>query len=292
MSKLRVGLVGAGPWAQAFHAPMFANQEETELVAVWTRRGEAAQGLAATFGTKAVSSFEELLDVSEAVVLAVPPDVQAHYASLAAKAGKALLLEKPLGLDLNQAKQLADDVNEAGVPNLVTLTNRFSPAVRDFVTESKRRTALGAIGSYINGAGLPGGFFATPWRIEKGSLLDQGPHVIDLLDAVAGPIVDIRGQGDPTKFYTFQAEHESGAQSTGSLSLMVPVSPDVTGVRLFTTEGEIATEFVGIDGDPAVPAVIRRDLVEAIRTGASHEIDVNRALRVQELIEQATNNAA
>jgi len=287
MSKLRVGLVGAGPWAQAFHAPMFANQEETDLVAVWARRSEAAEDLARNFGTTAVSSFEELLDSCEAVVLAVPPHVQAEYASRAAKAGKPLLLEKPLGLDLDQAQRLADDINEAGVINLVTLTNRYSPTVREFVTESARRTPLGAMGMYLNGAGLPGGFFATPWRVEKGALLDMGPHVVDLLDAVAGPIVDIKGQGDPTKFFTFQAQHESGAQSTGSLSLVTPVPRDVTGVRLFTTEGELSVEFVGIDGDPAVPGVIRNDLVNAIRNNRPHEIDVNRALYVQRLLEQA-----
>jgi predicted dehydrogenase len=290
VNKLQVGLVGAGSWAQSFHAAMFANQEETELAAVWARRTQAAEELAQKFGTIAVSSFEELLDRCEAVVLAVPPDAQAEYASLAAKAGKALLLEKPLGLDLDQAQRLADDVNEAGVINLVTLTNRYSPTVREFVSQSQRRKALGAMGMFINGACLPGGSFATPWRTKHGSLLDVGPHVIDLLDAVAGPIVDIHGQGDPTKFFTFQAHHESGAQSTGSLSLVAPVRQDVTGVRLFTDKGELSVEFVG--GDPAIPGVIRTDLVDAIVNNRPHMIDVNRALHVQRLLQQAAKPCA
>jgi predicted dehydrogenase len=285
VNKLRVGLVGAGSWAQSFHAPMFANQEETELVAVWAQRSQPAEELAQKFGTTAVSSFKELLDQCDAVVLAVPPDVQPEYASLAAKAGKALLLEKPLGLDLDQTQRLADDVNEAGVINLVTLTNRYSPTVQEFVSQSQRRKALGAMGMFINGACLPGGSFATPWRKKHGSLLDLGPHVIDLLDAVAGPIVDIHGQGDPTQFFTFQAHHESGAQSTGSLSLVAPVQQDVTGVRLFTDEGELSVEFVG--GDPAIPRTIRKDLVDAIINNRPHMIDVNRALHVQRLLEQA-----
>jgi hypothetical protein len=46
-------------------------------------------------------------------------------------------------------------------------------------------------------------------------------------------------------------------------------------------------EFVGIDGYPAVPGVIRNDLVDAIRNNRPHEIDVNRALYVQRLLEQA-----
>ncbi|WP_164203434.1 Gfo/Idh/MocA family protein [[Micrococcus luteus] ATCC 49442] len=287
MTKLRIGLVGAGAWAQSFHAPMFANQEETDLVAVWARRSQSAEELAQKFGTTSVSSFEELLDQCEAVVLAVPPDIQAPYASLAAKAGKALLLEKPLGLDLDQAQRLADDINEAGVINLVTLTNRFSPTVREFVSRSRQRKPLGAIGTFINGSCLPGGFFAAPWRKEAGALLDLGPHVVDLLDATAGPIVDIKGQGDPTKFFTFQARHESGAQSIGSLSLVAPVRRDVAGVHLFTDEGELSVAFSGIDGDPEILRIIRDDLVNAVKNNLPHVIDVNRALHVQRLLEQA-----
>src|SRR5690348_7189167 len=101
---VEVGLVGAGPWAATMHGPVLAAGPQTRLSAVWARRPDAAAELAARLGTHAAGSFEELLDRCEAVAFAVPPDVQSTLAPRAARAGKALLLEKPLALDLSAAR--------------------------------------------------------------------------------------------------------------------------------------------------------------------------------------------
>src|SRR3954447_21422403 len=78
--SVRVGLVGAGPWAGMFHAPMLSADAGTTLEAVWSRRPEAARALAAEHGATAAASYEELLDRCEAVAFAVPPDIQAGMA--------------------------------------------------------------------------------------------------------------------------------------------------------------------------------------------------------------------
>ena len=292
MTKLKVGIVGAGPWAHSFHAPMFANAQQTELAGIWARRQDAASELASAYGSQAVESFDELLDVSEAIVFTVPPDVQAQYVPRAAQAGKALLLEKPLGLSLAEAERVADAVNSAGAANQVMFTNRYSSRVRTFIDDVRASEPIGALGHYINGACLPGGYFATPWRVAKGALLDLGPHMLDLLDASMGPIVDIRGQGDPTRWFTLTVEHESGALSQASLSLNTPTDGEVTGVRAFTDRGEFRVEFVGKDGDPTVPDVIRNEFVQTATSGRSHEMDVNRALYIQRWLEKAQQTAA
>ena len=51
--RLKVGVVGAGPWATLVHAPMIAASEQTELSGVWARRPEAASNLAGAHGTTA-----------------------------------------------------------------------------------------------------------------------------------------------------------------------------------------------------------------------------------------------
>src|SRR5215212_7364292 len=96
-------LVEVGPWAARMHGPVLAAGPQTRLAAVWARRPEAATQLAARLGTYAARSYEELLDRCEAVAFAVPPDVQATLAPRAARAGKALLLEKPIALGLAEA---------------------------------------------------------------------------------------------------------------------------------------------------------------------------------------------
>ncbi|WP_079925169.1 Gfo/Idh/MocA family protein, partial [Mycobacterium sp. AT1] len=287
MTAVRIGLVGAGPWAKLFHAPMITGGPETELTAVWARRPEAAKEIATAFDSTVATSYDELLDSVDALVFAVPPFVQAELAAQAAAAGKPMLLEKPLGIDLAEAEKLVHAVDEAGVPTQVMYTNRFSPRIRTFLEHARAATPIGAIGSYINQAALPGGTFATPWRVDKGSLLDQGPHVLDMLDAAVGPIIDVRGAGDPRRWYILTATHENGVISQAALSLTAPVVADVAGVKVYTEQGELSCEFVGIDGDPEVPGVIRREFADVVASGTSHEIDIHRALYNQRLLEQA-----
>jgi predicted dehydrogenase len=290
VSKIRVGLVGAGPWAKLFHGPMIAGGAETELVSVWARRPEAAQEVAAANGSNVAPSFEALLAESDAVVFAVPPNVQAELVPAAAKAGKALLLEKPLGFNLAQAQQVADAVQSAGVVNQVMFTNRYVDHIRAFLAELEGKKPIGAVASFINGACLPGGTFATPWRIELGAILDLGPHVLDLLDVALGPIVDISAVGDPRRWVAVTSRHESGAVSQAALSLNTPDVGDVTGVRVFTEEGDVSTEFVAADPGPTTPGNILSDFVAAIKSGKPHELDVNRALYLQKLMDQAANS--
>lgn len=80
-------------------------------------------------------------------------------------------------------------------PQLV-LTNRYHPATRKFLSRARELEITGARSCLLHGAFL-GGEFATTWRLEHGALLDLGPHLLDLLDAAVGPIVRVRGTGDP-----------------------------------------------------------------------------------------------
>ena len=286
--SVRVGIVGAGPWAERFHAPTFAEGPETELAGIWSRDVDAADALAAKFGSRGAGSFEELLDTSDAIVFNVPPNVQAELAPRAAVAGKPLLLEKPLGLNLDQAQRIADAIAEHGTVNQVMLSNRYSDTLPSFLDEASSRTPIGAIATFVNDACVPGGMFATPWRIEIGAILDLGPHVLDILDAALGPIVDIRADGDPRRFVTVTSHHENGTVSQAGLSLTATVDVDVAYMRLFTEEGEMAYEFfTGANPAPEIPGNLRAQFAQTVISGRSHEINVERVLYLQKLIDSA-----
>ncbi len=282
---VRVGLVGAGPWARAMHARMLAAGPETALTAVWARRPEAAAELAQAHGALAAGSFEELLDHCEAVAFAVPPAVQAGVAVRAAAAGRALLLEKPLGADLAAARAVADAVAEHGVVSQLVLTKRYHPATRAFLAEAATRQVLGARSCYLHGAFL-GGEFATGWRLEHGALLDLGPHLLDLLDSAVAPIVSVRGTGDPRRWIELTCEHENGAVSQASLSGSVSLPRGRTRVELFGPDEELVYDTADIDHEECWP-VLRREFANAVRTGTGTGIDAARGLRLQELLDQA-----
>ncbi len=282
---VRVGLVGAGPWARAMHARMLAAGPETELTAVWARRPGAAAEVAAPYGAAVAGSFAELLDGCEAVDFAVPPAVQAELAVRAAAAGRALLLEKPLGPDPGAARAVADAVARHGVVSQLVLTKRYHPATRDFLRRAAAADVTGARSCYLHGAFL-GGEFATGWRLAHGALLDLGPHLLDLLDAAVGPVAAVRGTGDPRRWIELTCEHENGAVSQASLSGSVRLPAARTRVELFGPAGELVYDTAGLDHEECWP-VLRREFAAAVRAGRSGALDARRGLRLQELLHRA-----
>ncbi|MDI5968875.1 Gfo/Idh/MocA family oxidoreductase [Streptomyces sp. SL13] len=285
IAPVAVGLVGAGPWARAMHARMLAAGPETRLAAVWARRPQAAAELAAAYGTVAAASVEELFDRCEAVAFAVPPAVQAPLAVRAARAGKALLLEKPLGADLAAARSVADAVAATGVVSQLVLTKRYHPSTREFLARAAGAEILGARSCYLHGAFL-GGEAATGWRLEQGALLDLGPHLLDLLDAAVGPIATVRATGDSRQWIELTCEHRDGAVSQASLSGRVRLPKPRTRVELLGPAEELVWDSGDIDHEECW-TVLRTEFAAAVRSGRSGPIDAARGLYVQELVEQA-----
>jgi predicted dehydrogenase len=280
-----VGLIGAGPWASMVHAPVLANSPETRLAGVWARRPDAAAELAAKHGTTAFDSVDALFDACEVVAFAVPPDVQADIAARAAGRGKHLLLEKPIALDLPSAQRLVDAVDAAGVRSMVVLSWRYSDAVRSFLETAASFDAMGGRGLFVSGA-LLGGMFATPWRLERGPLLDLGPHVVDLLDAALGPVTDVHASGDLLGWVSLQLTHESGAVSTADLCATSSLQPHRSSVEVYGRAGVVEIDCASAVGAAAF-GTLADELATMVRTGTPHPLDVHRGLHLQTILDQA-----
>jgi predicted dehydrogenase len=284
IEPVSMGLAGAGPWASMTHAPMLAEGPETRLVAVWSRRKEAAEALAERHGAATAASFDELLDRCEAVAFAVPPDVQAELAVRAARAGKHLLLEKPLALALDPARRLVEAVDDAGVMTLLMLTYRFRAETEAFLEAAKQFETVGARATFITGGFLDGPF-ATPWRLEYGALHDLGPHVLDVLEAAIGTIETIEARGDSRRWITIVCEHVGGAISQTALSGSVRVAEVIRRYELYGPSGVLEWD-ASIRKDPPWPR-IRREFAAAVREGRPHRLDARHGLHLQELLERA-----
>jgi predicted dehydrogenase len=285
-APVRVGLIGAGPWARTMHARMLAAGPETTLAAVWARRRKAAVELAEPYGAVVADSPEELFDRCEAVAFAVPPAVQAPLAIRAARAGKALLLEKPLAADLAGARELAAAVAESGVVSQLVLTKRYHPSTAEFLERARTAEVYGARSCYLHGAFL-GGEQATGWRLAEGALLDLGPHLLDLLDAAIGPISTLRAVGDPRRWVELTCEHASGAISQASLSGAVSLPRARTRVELLGPGPELSWDSADIDHDDCWP-ILRAQFAAAVRSGNPGPLDAARGLHLQQLIATAT----
>ena len=91
MERLRVGIVGGGPWAQQLHAPAVSAHPRARLAGFWTRRPAVADELATRFGAQAFADPDQLFDAVDVVAFAVPPRVQGELAVRAAAAGRHLI---------------------------------------------------------------------------------------------------------------------------------------------------------------------------------------------------------
>ncbi|MEU5693530.1 Gfo/Idh/MocA family oxidoreductase [Actinosynnema sp. NPDC020468] len=291
--QLRVGLIGAGPWADRVHAPGLADHPGTRLTAVWARRPEAAAALASSYDAVVASDVDSLLTQVDAVAFAVPPAVQAEIAVRAAKAGKHLVLEKPIAGSLAEAERLVDAVGEAGVASLVVLTRRYAPETREQLEQ------LHAVGGWVGGGArwltgalLGGPYSKSPWRHERGPLDDVGPHAFDLLDAALGPIVEVIA-ADRSAHGVWQVvfAHEGGATSVATMTMSVPLQPGIAEVVVY---GEHGHRTLADRGTPALQCYtnLLDDFVALVDSGTStHPLDVRRGLHLQRIIEQARAKA-
>ncbi|WP_369213371.1 Gfo/Idh/MocA family protein [Streptomyces flavofungini] len=293
MNRLRIGLVGTGPWATATHAPALAKHPDTDLTGVWGRRPEAAATLAAAHGTAVYEDVDELFAASDAVAFAVPPDVQAPLAARAAAAGCHLLLDKPVATTPEAARQLAQAAERAGVASVVFFTLRFAPVTSAWLAEQQ-----GTGGWFTGRADWFGAFykpdgdaaFSSPWRESRGGLWDVGPHALSMLLPVLGDVSEVTAARGPRDTVHLILRHTSGASSTAALSLTAPEKG-----------AGLAVEFRGEHGIAVLPAWEKSDeaigtavdgLVSAVRTGTAHPCDVRFGLRVTEILARAEERIA
>ena len=279
-NPLKVGLIGAGPWPRMVTGPVLEAGPQTCVTGVWSRTSAHAAELAAQLDVPAFEDVDALLDTCDAVAVAVAPAAQPQFAVRAARAGKALLLEKPLADNVAGARTIADAVHAGGVGALVMLSNRFNPALDEFIDAAGTVEPIGARGCFISGAFL-GGAFAYGWRLERGAVLDVGPHLLDLLEAALGEIVEIRASGDALGWVSLICTHASGTTSSGSLCCSA-ASDSRTEVEVYG-RADTAT-FDGRKIDYQAWADRLRDSLVAAASGATQPASVERALHLQQLI--------
>jgi len=268
---------------------MLAGATDLDLSVVWARRREAADELAGRFGAESVETLDELLDRCDVVAFAVPPDVQSDLAVRAAEAGRHLLLEKPVATTLPDAERLAAAVDRAGVRSQLVLTIRYRAEVRQFL--AGLTGPVGYVrGSYLGTGALPESPFATAWRREPGAeLLDVGPHTLDLMAAVAGPVVavDARTRDGVT---TVATTHAGGAIGQGVLSITTPNGPGGVDLDVVTEAG-----FATMPTAPADEAQVWRTITDELAAtvaGQPHPLDVHHGLRLQRVIEAVARSTA
>jgi UDP-N-acetylglucosamine 3-dehydrogenase len=145
MKKLGVAVIGVGFWGQN-HARNFKELKETELLAVCDINPERAKAAAEKFQTEAYTDSQKLLkrrDI-EAVTICTWSTKLASEALKAIKAGKHVLVEKPMANTTQQAKKLVDLAQKKERLLMIGFLERFNPGVQH-VKEAILKGEIGTI---------------------------------------------------------------------------------------------------------------------------------------------------
>jgi len=273
---LRFGLVGTGHWARITHAPALAATDGIQFTAVWGRNAGAARELADRYHATAYDNISGLVANVDAVAFAVPPGVQAPIAVRAARAGRHLLLEKPIAISAADADALVDAVGQANVASVVFFTARFQADVRAWLSEVTAAGGwAGGCAVWLGSALRAGNPFNTPWRRDKGGLWDLAPHLISLLWASLGPVRSVTARAGRADVTHLILRHEPGATSTVTVTLNAPESAELADLFLWGEAGRSAAPVE--TGQPVTP--LRTALTELAvnaRSGqTAHPCDVH-----------------
>jgi len=180
-----VAVVGAGSIATA-HLDAYAAEADAELVAVVDRHPERATALASRYGIPEVyTSLPRALEDErvQAVSVCTANESHAELAVAALRAGRHVLVEKPLATTVPDAVAIQDAARRSGTVVQVGFVRRFSGNV----VTLKRFVDAGDLGEIYYGrasnlrrAGHPGGWYGARERSGGGPLIDIGSHVLDL----------------------------------------------------------------------------------------------------------------
>lgn len=185
MEKLRIGIVGAGNIANSGHLPAYQKCENAYPAAIADINLERAKKTAEKFGIEQVySSVEDMLahaDI-EAVDICTWNNTHAPICIAAAKAGKHVMCEKPLAMDLSDALKMQEAIEASGVTFFLAVPSRFgyeNMYLRDMTDRGEFGDIYYAKTSNIRRRGTPTGWFTDKKTSGGGPIIDIGIHRID-----------------------------------------------------------------------------------------------------------------
>jgi len=207
MDKVKLGLIGLG-YIGKVHLRNCLNLKSAQLIAV-SDISKKALNLAKRMGVKKTfRDYQQLLndDSIEAVIIALPNHLHASCVKEAAKAGKDILLEKPLARDVAEGKDILSAARKNGIKLMVGYPFRFSSPFQA-LKEKIKSGELGEVqiayasdiasGPFLHRAerGIPRP--VPEWWFKKeltggGALMDLGSHMINLLRWYFGEVSNVK----------------------------------------------------------------------------------------------------
>lgn len=231
---LRWGVLGPGGIAGDFTTALHRFTDQ-RAVAVGSRSLERAQAFASRHGIgRAYGSYEQLVDDGDVdiVYISSPHSEHREHALLAIAAGKHVLVEKPIGVDAQEAADIAEAARAAGVFAMEAMWTRFLPkftVIRSLLDDG----VLGELEAVTADLGFPAEFdpAGRMWNpdLGGGALLDLGVYTVWFAQFALGTPSAVHAFGQLAQTGVDQQvalglEHRDGAHSQLMVSLLAETS--------------------------------------------------------------------
>lgn len=129
--RARMAVIGVGIWGQN-HALVYATYPRAELVCICDQNEERGRQFAERYGCRWTPDYHDLIDSEvEAVSVATPDYAHAAPALAMIRAGKHVLIEKPMTTSVEEARQIVAAQRETGVKVMVDFQQRWNPAMHN-----------------------------------------------------------------------------------------------------------------------------------------------------------------
>jgi len=199
--KTGFGIIGTGMIAE-FHARAISEIRGAELIGCFNHTGKKAQKFAQTFECKAYDTLEEMLSNPEIriVCICTPSGAHMEAAVQAAKAGKHVVVEKPLEISLSRCDQIIKACRESNVKLCTIFPSRYSPAniaLKEALDEG-RFGKVTLADTYVkwwrDQKYYDNGAWRGTWALDGGgACMNQAIHNVDLLYWLLGEVVEVTG---------------------------------------------------------------------------------------------------
>ena len=189
LDRAKIGVIGAGSFAQRILIPGLA-KAGFELREVASQTGTSAASAASRFGFARAATVEELLQSDEcgSIAIATRHDSHAELAVRALDAGKAVFLEKPACLSIEQLRALSGTVRERRAPLAVGFNRRHSALARTMKAHFVPGSGPLAVLYRVNAPRLPEGSWINDPESGGGRLVSEGCHFVDFVCWVIGQL--------------------------------------------------------------------------------------------------------
>ncbi|MEM8554538.1 MAG: Gfo/Idh/MocA family oxidoreductase [Pseudomonadota bacterium] len=217
MSKLRLGVIGAGMGAKPHGRALADLRDRVEVTGVFSRTSERRETFAAEHGFPVAAVLNDLIDDSDAILLLTPPVARTDILTACAEAGKHVLCEKPLERTAEAAGAIVETFDAKGLKLGVVFQHRYRHGSR-VLARMIGNGDMGAIlaveaqvpwwrdQSYYDEPGR--GTYA---RDGGGVLISQAIHTLDLMLSLTGPVSEVQAMTATTGFHQMEAEDFAAA---------------------------------------------------------------------------------